>query len=175
MSNFNFQILFISIIFIAVSLTACKVATSQVSETQFSIYKKAYNTILNNKELMKGTANSQMPKVSREIISFGNYAQFFEDELLNSSNFSVQEMLFDSLIVGVNYKLENIGSSRGTKAVLFFSNLKKGFFFAEFFSDFPGNRFRFEERPNFGESRVFLFEVNGKDLLLIDSKALAYN
>lgn len=174
MLNFNFQI-FILTLFSVTILMSCFVVNGQVSEGKFSFYEKAYDNILKNKELIKETLDFQKLRVSKEIISFGNYAQIFENELLDSSNFSIQEILFDSLIVNVNHKLRKIGSRKKTEKIVFFSDVKKGLFFAEFFSDFPSNRSRFKERPDFGESHVFLFEISGENLSLIDSKVLVYN
>lgn len=156
--------------------SSCQVTNKNLLESELLPYKLAYSFLVNNHQVFTENADPQNIRVKNEILRFENYTHYFRDDLMkNSGLFSSEEMLFDSLVVKVDSRLGRMGSVKGAKSILFFSEVKKDFFFAELLLNLSKTRFAFAARPNFGESYAFLFKRQGKEIMLVRARKLFYN
>lgn len=176
MSDSRFYLIFLWIILSLIGLSTCRTSITE-NQRRISIiaYQKAY-AIIKDSILLKLNINNNRLLVKEELISFGNYAQFFQAELTNKQQFSINELLFDSLLVARVADLSHIGANRKkNNSILFFSEQKKSYFFAEIFLKTNRTQFTFSERPLFGTTIVFLFKTENDDVKYIKSREIIYN
>jgi hypothetical protein len=113
--------------------------------------------------------------VSDEQLSFHTIGWSFKEELrtylpMDETEFADQSNYY----VKQNKELALLGSRRTSQLKVFFSQTKNGFFFAEAFK-FPSKKTKYSDRPHFGTSKIFMFQIKGEEVNLISAKQLAYN
>lgn len=177
MSDFRFVQLGSWIISCLLGLSSCKTLTMENPKNNSGIvYQKAYSIAKDSLLHLSKNGKKIGLFVKKEVVSFGNYAQFFQNELTENYYFSRQELLFDSLLVAKVRSLTKIGDKqKESTSILFFSEFKKGYFFAELFLDSKPTHFSFAERPAFGKSLMFLFKIKNEEVHCVKFSELFYN
>lgn len=116
--------------------------------------------------------------VNRELVCFKTFSHFFQEELTSNQSFRDDELMFELCENKVRSSISKIGIDKySAKSILFFTEIEKGFFFAELFEDLASTNITYDTRPSFGESKVFLFHYKekSKTLEVISSKVMHYN
>lgn len=108
--------------------------------------------------------------ISPDVISLDVYAQFFsiDKKLKNSINSKDVVLKRDSALMKFGGKL------RLSYVKIFFSDVRDGEFFIEVIRMKSKNESRYEKRPDFGMSEVFLFNVIDRKVNFVRSQKLSY-
>lgn len=131
-------------------------------------YEKAYILISDQKSHFQKEIS-----VNKEIINFYHYTHFFKQELVAKQVTLNIEAISQPIVVEIIPRLNKIGVINKGQVAVFFSEIKEGYFFAEIFMH---SLYSYENRPHFGVSEVFLFEiVNNQEVIIISNKLFEYN
>jgi len=71
-------------------------------------------------------------------------------------------------------ELSTLTSKRRSDTKVFFSTIVDGLFFAEV-AVYKSKSLRFSDRPQFGAAAVYMFEVEGGNVVMLDVKEIHYN
>lgn len=133
-------------------------------------YKNALPSILNSNDFKEYGFGDKNYYISSEIISFSNFDRFFKEELNKNT---VDEAIVNE-VVRSEKELLKLNARRCSKIKIFFSEQKENIFFAEVFISKRKN-IKYEDRPIFGTSNIYMFKINNKKTSLITIKKMHYN
>ncbi len=108
--------------------------------------------------------------ISPDVISFDVYGQLLsvDRKLSNSVNSKYVVLRRDSALMKFGGKL------RFSYVKIFFSDVRDGEFFIEVIRMKSKNELRYDKRPDFGISEVFMFNVKDRKLNFVGSQKLSY-
>ena len=138
-------------------------------------YNLAIPKIIESSAYQCMNGSSKKYFVSPEVLNFDNRAIFFQKELLaNGSTVRFNYNLSNKEIVFLNSEMTKLGTRRRAETKLYFSQIKDGFFFCEVIM-FEKSKSKYEQKPAFGRSYVYLFRINDSDINILDVTEFLYN
>ena len=136
---------------------------------EIDYYKNALLFILHSNENKKYSKSDKDYNVSSEIVTFSNFSRFFKEELNKKT---VDDIVVNEIIKR-EPRLLMLNVRECGKVKIFFSEEKENIFFAEVF--IYKNNIKYEDRPIFGMSKVFMFKINNNRTSLVSIKNIHYN
>ncbi len=161
------------LLFLLINLTSCGNLQKQSFTLNSNKYMQALRII--NEDVNNSELSDIM--ISNEDFDFNNIAFYFDDLLTDKYEFTKQDFIAEAKRKnrGKNININLSSNKSESKHHLYFSNERQNLFFGEFFPDVKYQITSYENRPSFGKSYAYLFEVKNGKVQLVAKKELAYN
>ena len=158
----------ITILFIS-SLLSFKIDTANIE-----IYKKALEHITKSGEYDKLKGKCYRHYVSPEILSFNALGMFFKEELKSYVDLDDKDVVPNIVVVDKEENMLELAESKRAKLKIYFSEMQDNVFFAEILVADRKVK-SYSDRPHFGKSYIYMFNVEDDIVNFVDVKEINYN
>lgn len=133
-------------------------------------FKMSLDLIIESDEYKEINTKNCNYVISDEVLNFQVFSKFFKNELnlSNEINNDFKE------VKDINKDILKLNKFKKGSVKIFFSEIKNDIFFSEIFES-NRKKIKYDERPIFGISYVYMFKIKNDKIEIVTVKKLNYN
>lgn len=139
------------------------------------IYQQALDSIVETTEYNSINNGKKGYYVSDELLSFYTLGWFYKEELQPYMTDGSEGVILESNVINQSNKdLLELSTKKCSKTKIYFSEVKENIFFSEILVS-PKKNKKYKDRPHFGKSYIYMFQLREGNVYLLGVKEIAYN